>query len=135
MWFRNHGVPNTRATKEIAVKLPKSTRCLQLTEFYSKKYYNKRIAANVATALAAFKDKKVSTTDRLNIIREQTTKAFNLETPQFRERLTEEHKKYQEEFAAERTKEKESESEPTPASYQAYVELPDHLFLDLSLRF
>ncbi|KDQ22297.1 hypothetical protein PLEOSDRAFT_171715 [Pleurotus ostreatus PC15] len=123
VWFRNHGVENTRCTKEVSVKPLKPTRSLQLMEYYSKKHYNERIATNVATALAAFGDKTISTSDCLAIIRDQTTKAFQLETPQFRKKFIEEHKKYQEVFAAERLKEKDTESEfdPTPASYQSGI--------------
>ncbi|KAF4586320.1 hypothetical protein EYR38_010595 [Pleurotus pulmonarius] len=121
VWFHNHGGPDTRAPKEVAVKPPKTTCCLQLNKYYSKKYYDERIASNVTTALAAFGDKKISAKTRLNIIHSQTTKAFNSETPEFKEKFVEEHKAYQERFAEEREKENGSELDPSPASYQAGI--------------
>ncbi|KAF9496855.1 hypothetical protein BDN71DRAFT_1429874 [Pleurotus eryngii] len=92
VWFHNHGVLNAWAPKEVAIKLLKTTCCLQLTEYYFKKHYNKHIVSNITTALATFRDKEISTTDRLNIICKQTAKAFNLKTPKFREKFAEEHK-------------------------------------------
>ena len=93
-WYKNHAKQRLEPSSNMSAKasiiscLRPRTRSSKVTEFYSRKYYDTRIKPYVWDVL--IRD-KVPPNEILSVIRDETNKAWERESAEFKEQFLKEH--------------------------------------------